>query len=62
MVAVLAIAAHFKAMTTDPGAVPPDAIPLEEPQPDPEVNENGESDPMLNPPKRKGKRKGVRIL
>lgn len=29
-VAALAIAAHFKAMTTDPGAVPPDAIPLEE--------------------------------
>jgi hypothetical protein len=28
--AVLAIAAHFKAMTTDPGAVPPDAVPLEE--------------------------------
>jgi DHHC palmitoyltransferase len=29
--AVLAMAAHFKAMTTDPGAVPPDAAPLEEP-------------------------------
>ena len=29
-IAVLAVAAHFKAMTTDPGAVPPDAIPLEE--------------------------------
>mmetsp|Transcript_72697 Transcript_72697/g.147555 ORF Transcript_72697/g.147555 Transcript_72697/m.147555 type:complete len:409 (+) Transcript_72697:73-1299(+) len=30
LVAVLAVFAHFKAMTTDPGAVPPDAIPLEE--------------------------------
>ena len=30
LVAVLAVYAHFKAMTTDPGAVPPDAIPLEE--------------------------------
>jgi ribosomal protein L40E len=29
--AVLAIYSHFKAMTTDPGAVPPDAQPLEEP-------------------------------
>jgi hypothetical protein len=28
-VAVLAVYAHWKAMTTDPGAVPPDAIPLE---------------------------------
>lgn len=30
--AVLAVYAHFKAMTTNPGAVPPDAIPLEEMQ------------------------------
>ena len=29
-VAVLAMYAHFKAMTTDPGAVPPDAVPLPE--------------------------------
>jgi len=28
--AILAMTAHFKAMTTNPGAVPPDAIPLEE--------------------------------
>ena len=58
--AVLAVAAHFKAMTTDPGAVPPDALPLEENNKDVENStkngENGESDPMLNPPKRKGKR------
>jgi hypothetical protein len=29
-VAVMAVYAHAKAMTTDPGAVPPDAMPLEE--------------------------------
>lgn len=29
-IAVLAVCAHFKAMTTNPGAVPPDATPLEE--------------------------------
>lgn len=47
--AVLAVAAHFKAMTTDPGAVPPDAIPLEETKPLEPINsinndseENGE--------------------
>jgi len=28
-IAVIAIVSHFKAMTTDPGAVPPDAKPLE---------------------------------
>ena len=30
LIATLAITAHFKAMTTDPGAVPPDANPLPE--------------------------------
>ena len=30
LIAVLAVSAHFKAMTTNPGAVPPDALPLEE--------------------------------
>lgn len=30
LVAVLAVYAHFKAMTTDPGAVPPDAQPIPE--------------------------------
>jgi palmitoyltransferase ZDHHC3/7/25 len=29
LIAVLAVISHFKAMTTDPGAVPPDAKPLE---------------------------------
>jgi palmitoyltransferase len=59
MVAVLAVYAHFKAMTTDPGAVPPDAVPLEEPKPDVEGATNGESgetDPMIAPSARKGKR------
>jgi hypothetical protein len=59
LTAVLAVAAHFKAMTTDPGAVPPDAIPLEEPKPDVEATangENGETDPIMNPTKRKGTR------
>jgi palmitoyltransferase ZDHHC3/7/25 len=32
--AFMACAAHFKAMTTDPGAVPPDARPLPDPQED----------------------------
>lgn len=57
-IAVLAIAAHFKAMTTDPGAVPPDAIPLEE------ANTNGSNNPLESeeatesesPIPRKGKR------
>lgn len=30
LIAVLAVFSHFKAMTTDPGAVPPDAKPLED--------------------------------
>ena len=55
LVAVLAVAAHYKAMTTDPGAVPPDATPLEDASPDIETaaksGEDGES-----PSKRKGKR------
>lgn len=50
--AALAIAAHFKAMTTDPGAVPPDALPLEEPA-TPTV---AELSPSQQPPQRRGKR------
>ena len=54
-VAVLAVFAHFKAMTTDPGAVPPDAVPLE-PKPDIETpSSNGEAGEQ-GPPQRKGKR------
>ena len=59
VVAVLAIYAHFKAMTTDPGAVPPDAEPLDEA--DANKNsldlENGHpsSDPQ-KPTPRKGRR------
>jgi hypothetical protein len=56
MVAVFAVAAHYKAMTTDPGAVPPDAIPLEDPQPDTaETPTTGESGEIIPSP-RKGKR------
>lgn len=66
LIAVLAVYAHFKAMTTDPGAVPPDA------QPVPELGEteNGRhtaaeqstefstDDPLQPPlqPRKKGKR------
>ena len=63
MVAVLAVAAHFKAMTTDPGAVPPDALPLEPKQQPNDIEQQngeagggGETDPMIKPPQRKGKR------
>lgn len=57
--AILAMAAHFKAMTTDPGAVPPDALPLEEthgpslvPLPSPEDENNTESAPQQQRGKR----------
>jgi hypothetical protein len=59
LIALLAVFAHFKAMTTDPGAVPPDAQPVPEKL---EVMEagNGCDDEFglsdQNPPKRKGKR------
>lgn len=61
VIAVLAVSAHFKAMTTDPGAVPPDAIPLEEAS----TNGNGSNSNPLegeeaaeseSPTPRKGKR------
>ena len=54
MVAVMASYAHFKAMTTDPGAVPPDAMPLEK-----QIENNCENGDMQqeNPsPARKGKK------
>lgn len=47
-IAAMAILSHFKAMTTDPGAVPPDSQPLEEPV---RPIEPGESQPP-----RRGKR------
>lgn len=56
--AVLAVAAHYKAMTTDPGAVPPDAVPLEDTKPleamlnNNNTDENGEAGPSP----RKGKK------
>lgn len=53
--AVLAVFSHYKAMTTDPGAVPPDATPLEDSSsPDAQAT-NGENGETL-PPQRKGKR------
>jgi hypothetical protein len=53
-IAVMAIVSHFYAMTTDPGAVPPDAQPLAPPpEPDSAVDENGA--PVTSPPRR-GKR------
>jgi hypothetical protein len=57
-VAFLAVASHFFAMTTDPGAVPPDAEPL----PDTsglDVSKNGSNDatvPLVNPKPRPPKR------
>jgi hypothetical protein len=52
-VAALAVISHYKAMTTDPGAVPPDAKPL----PDPEDSNDttsaaGDTDPLMVPPHR----------
>ncbi|KAL9180025.1 hypothetical protein ACHAXT_007995 [Thalassiosira profunda] len=49
-VAALAVFAHFKAMTTDPGAVPPDATPVPELE-DAELNHliKGESSPNGSP-------------
>jgi hypothetical protein len=35
-IAILAVISHFKAMTTDPGAVPPDAKPVPDPEDEPE--------------------------
>ena len=67
-IAGLAVYSHFKAMTTNPGAVPPDAIPMEEMKEmfqnknnNNNNNENGEqtsSSLMIEdkPPPRKGKR------
>jgi len=63
VVAVLAIYAHFKAMTTDPGAVPPDAEPLDEA----EANknsldlENGNSSSEHNQRQKPAPRKGRRL-
>ncbi len=52
-IALLAVAAHFKAMTTDPGAVPPDALPLEETKPLESEQTEVEAE---SPTPRKGKR------
>jgi palmitoyltransferase ZDHHC3/7/25 len=52
-VAILACIAHFKAMTTDPGAVPPDATPLEVIE---ESTMNDEGSDILISTMQKGKR------
>jgi palmitoyltransferase len=44
-IAILAIISHVKAMTTDPGAVPPDAKPLD-------LQEETEIKSLLDPPAR----------
>ena len=61
LVAALAVYAHFKAMTTNPGAVPPDATPLEEMKD--LLNQQSAEDPNSSlmvedkpPPQRKGRR------
>lgn len=47
-IAIMACISHFNAMTTDPGAVPPDAKPLQlEPQPD-----EGDQYPIIHSPGR----------
>jgi ribosomal protein L40E len=71
LIAWLAIYAHFKAMTTDPGAVPPDAQPIPDHhyQGDLEsgiVGEqsshfSNEDDPLRMPPSLPSRKKGKRI-
>lgn len=56
MVAILAIYAHFKAMTSNPGAVPPDAIPLDEADTQLDLERNGGDGDAPLPPPRKGRR------
>ena len=53
IIAALACAAHFKAMTTNPGAVPPDAAPLELLE-KPVTNEEGQE--LIASQKQKGRR------
>ena len=52
LIAALACLSHFYAMTTDPGAVPPDATPL----PDPEQDCGKTEEDILVSPNQKGKR------
>lgn len=51
--AILACAAHFKAMTTDPGAVPPDASPIEVPE---STTADEEGSDLIILPTQKGRR------
>lgn len=52
-VAAMAIFSHFKAMTTDPGAVPPDAKPLPDPEDIEKGNTEFENAPVLTASKGK---------
>lgn len=54
LVAVLAVYAHYKAMTTDPGAVPPDAAPLADDPSNVASQSGDEADPLTKP--KRGKR------
>jgi palmitoyltransferase len=54
-VAVLAMSAHFKAMTTDPGAVPPDAISPEDTN-NTETQNGGETEALNSAQHKRGKR------
>ncbi len=59
-IAFLAIASHFKAMTTDPGGVPPDAQPLTDTLDDKDTL-NGMKEPSILPrrPRRQCRRCNV---
>eukprot|EP00532_Pseudo-nitzschia_australis_P014227 CAMPEP_0168281090 /NCGR_PEP_ID=MMETSP0141_2-20121125/21515_1 /TAXON_ID=44445 /ORGANISM="Pseudo-nitzschia australis, Strain 10249 10 AB" /LENGTH=401 /DNA_ID=CAMNT_0008224459 /DNA_START=19 /DNA_END=1228 /DNA_ORIENTATION=- len=69
LIAVLAVCAHFKAMTTNPGAVPPDALPLEESNntnQEKKMNLESNGDPknsslMVEDPPQQPPRKGRRL-
>lgn len=50
-IAALAVTAHFKAMTTDPGAVPPDANPLPDNLDELDTFVKGERSPQSSPRK-----------
>ena len=49
LIAALACLAHFYAMTTDPGAVPPDASPLPDAEEDKNTNESQEEQILISP-------------
>jgi hypothetical protein len=56
LLAALAVAAHFKTMTTDPGTVPPDAQPLPETEEKIETEEEKQLQSLMIMPTQKGRR------